>query len=107
MYDGVFKPCGNTKLISVTSDASAAAQISTGAIPHARFFAPSGSAWVALGASSTVAAVVPTTATPNNGVLIPTGMPTFLDIGPNVYLSAVSSAGATATLYITPGLGKA
>jgi hypothetical protein len=104
MYDGAFKPGGNSILIAVTSDASVGRQVSTGSIPNARFLATSGSAWVAMGSSS-IAAVVPTTAVPANGVLIPSAIPFYLDIGPNVYLSAVSSAGATATLYVTPGLG--
>ncbi len=104
MYDGIFKPCGNTILISASSDASAGQQVSTGSVPNARLFAPAGNVWVAIGTSS-VAAAVPTTAVPSNGVLLPTAVPTVLDIGPNAYLSAITTAGASGLVYITPGLG--
>lgn len=105
MYDGVFKACGNTVLIAGTSDASAAQQISTGSVSSVRFYVPAGNAWVAMGGTTSVTAVVPTTAAPSNGVMLPTGIPTVLDVGNNAYVSAVSSAGATALVYLTPGLG--
>ncbi len=105
MYDSPFRPCGNSVLISVTSDASPAQQLPTNGVSNARFFTPAGGAWVAIGPTTSVSAVVPTTAAPANGILVTTGLPSIMDIGLNVYVSAVTTAGATATLYITPGLG--
>ena len=100
-----FQPQGNTMILTVTTTGTPAVQPSTGSIMGARIANLGGAiAYFAIGQSSTTFAVLPSSGTPANGIPIASGGVETFNLGPNFYLSAITSAG-TATLSITPGFG--
>lgn len=105
MANYTFRPMGNTSLIAGTTTASAAIQPSTGNIGGCALTNLStNDVWVAFGSSSVVA-VLPTTATPGNAFPVTGGLHNVIPVlaPPNFWISALTSAG-TAVLAITPGL---
>lgn len=113
-----FQPSGPTVLVAATSSTGAAAtQLSTtpGVCNGVRLCYPTtGSTpgvpvYVALGSSS-IAAGVPTTATPALGLPVRSGETITIFVGPGLnsnWISAVTSAGsAVGGLYATPGYGQ-
>ncbi len=99
-----------TKLVAASSSTGlAATQVCTGNEQGLMLSNPSTvSIYAALGSSS-IAASVPTTATPGLGLCIPAGqMRSLSNPGGNAgWLSAVTSAGSAAPgLFATPGLGQ-
>lgn len=107
-----FQPSGGpfaTVLVALTSSPSSPMQISTGGSPGVRLYNSSTApAYVSLGttqgSSASLQAQLPTTAVPGSMALLPTSVETF-NVGPNVWLSAMTSAGA-GQLMGTPGYGQ-
>ena len=100
-----FQPQGATSLIAATTTASAAVQVSTGAIQGVKVLTHGSTQHVFLAfGPSTATAVLPTTATPANGMpLLPSSDGTFT-IPPGGWVSAITSSG-TCNVYLTPGIG--
>lgn len=105
-----FQPQGPTVLVlaSSTTD-SAATQISTANQTGAMLSNPSTFPIYALFGSSAVAAAAPTTALSSNaGMCIPPGLMSPVTIAPSSslnWISAVTSGGGPANLFVTPGYG--
>ena len=102
-----FQPQGLTSLIAATTTASAAIQVSTGAIQGCRVTVQGSTqhVFIAFG-QSTATAVLPTTSTPAAGMpLLPTTDRAFT-MPPGGWVSAITASG-TANVYITPGIGLA
>lgn len=100
-----FQEQGNTSLIVATTTASAAIQVSTGAIQGCKVLIQGSTQHVFLAFGQTTAtAVLPTTSTPARGMpLLPTSDQT-LTIPPGGWVSAITSSG-TANVFLTPGIG--
>lgn len=103
-----FQPQGNTQLIQVTTTPSTAIQLGVaqsgvrivtegGAKVHFAFSSSAG--------SSALQAALPTTSTPANGnPLLPNTDATF-NIGPNAWLSFISSSPGPTPVEVTAGFG--
>ena len=102
-----FQPQGNTKLIAVTTDASAAVQVSTGNITGARITADN-TVYMAWASSSSVTATVTTTATAGGTPLMFTSSGTrvgeIFTLAPNAWVSFITESTAT-NVWVTPGYG--
>lgn len=101
-----FMPQGATSLIIATTTASAAIQVSTGAIQgmHVVLQGSTQHAFIATG-QSTATAVLPTTAaTPVGSMPFLPNQASPLTIPPGGWVSAITSSG-TVNVYITPGIG--
>ena len=110
--DSAFRPAGNTVLVAATSSTGIApTNWSTGNMPNAFVTnASSVSAWIAFGSSAASGfASIPTTSTPSLGIQIPSSSYRCFTFGPNTancgWISAVTSAGASASIFVTPGIG--
>lgn len=101
-----FQPQGNSTLIPVTSTGgSTALQGSTGYVYGYRLTNMSSDyQYVAFG-TSTVVATAPVVGTPANGFPMVSGAVESFNLGPNTWISAVST-GATGRLGVTPGFGS-
>lgn len=115
MSQPTFSPTGPTVLVAASSSTSVAATAlsTTEGVVHAvRLCYPTTGnvgvpVYAALGSSS-IAAAVPTTATPAAGMPVPAGSDFVMLAGPGLsysWLSAVTSAGTAAPgLFATPGV---
>ena len=99
-----FNPMGLTQLIAVTTTASTAmalnvpahgVRIRADAALHFAFGSTAG--------SSAITASIPTTSTPANGIPMLASSVEVFNIGPNAYLSFISTAATNA--WVTPGHG--
>ena len=116
--DSAFRPSGNTVKLSVTSDSSVSAtQWTTGNMSQCFVANPSSCAvWLVFGSSvqagggTAGGVVLPTTGTPAQGLVLPSSAARAFSMGPNAtncsWISAMTSgSAATATVYVTPGVG--
>lgn len=100
-----FLPQGNTSLIAATTTASAAIQVSTGAIQGLKALIQGSTQHVFLAFGQTTAtAVLPTTSTPAAGMPLQPGSDQTFSIPPGGWVSAITASG-TANVYLTPGIG--
>lgn len=105
-----FQWATNTVLVAASSSTAVTpTQVSTGNVGGMYVANPSSTpVWIAFGSSAAPAASIPTTAAPSLGLCVLPGRERTFSIPPSTngnWLSAVSSAGATATLFVTPGFG--
>jgi len=108
--DSAFRPQGNTVLVVATSSTGAApTNWSPGNVSGC--YVSNGSTtmvYLAFGSSS-VAASQPTTAAPGLGIALPSSTAKAFTFGPNTanagWVSAVTSAGSSALVFVTPGHG--
>lgn len=100
-----FLPQGDTSLIAATTTASAAIQVSTGAIQGMRVLLQGSTqhAFLAVG-QSTATAALPTTSTPGAGMPFLPNAASPLTIPPGGWVSAITASG-TVNVYLTPGIG--
>lgn len=99
-----FQPQGLTQLIAVTTSPSAAVQLSAPTVgvrikADAQVYFAFGSS----AGSSSLQASIPTTSTPANGIPLVASAPESFNIGPNAWLSFISTA--TANVNVTGGFG--
>ncbi len=100
-----FQEQGLTSLIAATTTASAAVQVSTGAIQGCKVLVQGSTQHVFLAFGQTTAtAVLPTTSTPADGMPVQPGSDNTFTIPPGGWVSAITSSG-TANVFITPGIG--
>jgi hypothetical protein len=101
-----FLPQGATALIAATTTASAAIQVSTGAIQGCKVVVQGSTQHVFLAfGQSTATAVLPTTGTPALGMPVQPGSDQTFTIPPGAWVSAITSSG-TANVFLTPGFGQ-
>lgn len=109
--DSAFKPAGPTVLVVGTSSTSGAnaTQWSTG--NQSQCWVQNGSTttlYIAFGSSSVIAAQ-PTTSLPCVGLALPSSFGRCFTIGPSTsqcaWVAAATSAGSSALLFVTPGVG--
>ena len=99
-----FIPQGDTALITGSTTATAATQVSTGgAYGMLVTNITSQLCYVAFG-GSTITAAIPSSGTFANGIPFPGGAIQVLNPGPNRYVSIISTAGAPVVTF-TPGEG--
>lgn len=114
MSSNAFAPQGNTVCLAVTSTAHAAVQV-PGAGPANMNYVVANSgtslafitalAPLAGGVASNPVAAIPVDGTPANGYEVLAGSKEVVTFPANAYFSAITAAGTTTTLYITPGEG--
>jgi hypothetical protein len=99
-----FQPQGLSKLITCTTTPSTAIQLAAPAV-GVRIFADAQVhfAFGSTAGSSGILATMPTSAAPANGICLAGGSVEVFTIGPNAYLSFISSGAAT--VQFTPGNG--
>lgn len=96
---------GATSLIVATTTASAAYQISTGAIQGCKVLVQGSTQHVFMAFGQTTAtAALPTTSTPARGMPMQPGSDQSFSIPPGGFVSFITSSG-TANVFITPGIG--
>lgn len=101
-----FRPQGLTQLISVTTTPSTAVQLSSPTMGCR--IQTEGQVHFAFGSSagsSVMTAAVPSTSTPANGIPILANSAEVFNIGPNAYISVVSTAPGPTNVRLTPGYG--
>jgi hypothetical protein len=100
-----FKPGGNTVLVNATTSAVASTAALGGTAVLAVNASASITAFVAFGSSS-VAAVAPTTGSPQTCVPIPPlGQRVFEVVGSQTWASVIASSAGPSSVYLTPGTG--
>jgi hypothetical protein len=102
-----FNPCGLTKLVAATTTASTAITLDKPTM--AVRVQPSDPVYFAFGSSvgsSAMVAAAPSTSTPGNGIPLLGGSAEVFNIGPNAYLSFVTSGSTGASVFLTPGMGS-
>ena len=100
-----FQPMGDTLVITAGTAASTAVQCTAGSNYSYRFYNSGVTpVYVEAGLTSTALAVIPSSGTPANGMPLAPGAIEVFNLGPNQFLSAISSAG-TNVLYVTNGFG--
>jgi len=107
--DKAFHASGNTIALtaSTASSASSRTAISVDGSSPQVMIANDSTSWAAVSfGSSTVEASLPTTTTPYAGYMAAPGINTFAHPGKATYVAAVVGAGATGTVYVTPGAGR-
>jgi hypothetical protein len=109
-FDSAFRPTGLTKLvIASSSTAGTATQWSTGGMPSCYVANGSTSTLYLAWGTSNVQAAQPTTGTPALGLALLSTASRCFQLGPNPdvqgWISAVTSGGSGANLFITPGIG--
>ena len=108
--DSAFRPSGNTVLVVATSSTGTAATNWSTGNQHQCWISNGSTTmvYIAFG-SSLVAAGQPTTAIPTLGLALPSSSSHAFTFGPNTasagWVSVVTSAGSSALVFITPGIG--
>lgn len=107
--DSAFRPSGPTVCVATTvSTATAPTQWSTGGMATCYVSNPNSVPVYLNFGSSTIQAAIPTTATPFNGLCLPSSGYRCFTVGPSTSQSAwvtgVTSAGQ-ANVFVTPGIG--
>lgn len=110
MSANAFKPQGNSAALAVTSTSTATPIQVNGNMKNATerliYNAGPNDCWLAAAATAAAAvAVVPTAGSPALGTVIPAKAVLVLGFPVAAFFAAISKAGETATLYITPGEG--
>lgn len=106
MINGAFIPNGPTSLCKATTTASEAIQPSTGSIQGFTAFCASTAITLLAVGVSTATAALPTTSAAAQGIPLPPNIPMEFRAAPNFWVSVITStAGGTADVYITPGIG--
>jgi hypothetical protein len=100
----------NTVLVAASSSTSVTpTQLSTGNVGGCYIANPSSTpVWIAFGSSAAPAASIPTTSAPSQGLCVLPGRARAFSAPPSTslnWLSAVTSAGATGSVFATPGFG--
>jgi hypothetical protein len=101
-----FRPTGNATLVTGSTTATGAVQISSGSVQGAMFVnSGAADAFVTVG-SSTVAATMPTSGAASNGFLLLGRSYKTVGVGPNLYYSVIAATAAGAPVVtVTPGIG--
>lgn len=105
MYNA-FLPIGNTSLIKGTTTASAAQQPIVSGPSGCSVFSDSTSMMLIAFGVSTATATLPTTSTPAIGMPFQGNVLHKFQTPPGFWVSVIAStAGGTANVYVTPGIG--
>lgn len=107
MSINAFGPRGNTYNIACTSTASTAVKIASDMMCSTYQFVNIGTSicYFAIGNSSTVAAVIPLSGTPANGIPVLPGEIVIYQFSPAMWVSAICPAAGTTNLLISVGEG--
>ena len=111
MNNEAFRPSGALSYeIDVTDVASTAIQCSPDpGMPTISGYLVSNASttpvWIAFGLNSAIAAVIPTSGTPANGIWLGGNSSQTFTFKAGAWISVIAASGQTSTVYITPGTG--